>query len=188
MLKQIVIVLLFFTGMRSAYAHTNQPSIKMVGSSYVADDGAVCMNHQDDTHGPIILCLKSFRLQRSTTPITSRGKFTKCLANLRINQNGDVTRVKIEKFKGVHGVKNGCRRTMIGLKFHPVKTVDGTSVNITGVEQSLFYQFYSIKEVRRVSYRYRFFMGDGWDLNEDVFNMPFTTILTSSGVVPSKAN
>ena len=85
-------------------------------------------------------------------------------------------------------VKNGCRRTMLGLKFHPVKTVDGTSVNITGVEQSLFFQFYSIKEVRRVSYRYRFFMGDGWDLNEDVFDTPFTTILTSSGVVPSTAN
>jgi len=168
----IFLAIVFLAG--TSKADETLPEIRKKGSTYFADYGAACMPHKDNNFGDVTVCLRKFRVKRPVDPITGYIENSKCYAQLKITRDGDVTKVKIKKFTGMRPLKAACRRTLFGLKFHPVRKDGALALTVSKVDFSMHYRAVKDKQVQRVGLRSRAVLGNVWDVDDSFFDQGFS--------------
>lgn len=164
-----------------AQADSSIPEIRKKGRAFYANNGVVCMPHMDENYGELSLCLRKWRPKPTLDPITSRQKFSKCHARLKIDAEGNVKSVKLKKFTGIKALKEGCRRTLFELKFHPVKIEGVTGIKLKDVNFSVLYETTKVKKLRTLSVTTRAVLGNIWEVEDAVYQeklpYPFIPVL-----------
>jgi len=167
----LILGLSFVSG--PAFADDPASKVRQVGNAIVAEDGAICAPHMDKNFGDVRVCVRKYRLTKFLKPILNRSKYSKCYAHLKIDAEGNVTKVKIKKFKGILAIKDNCKRTLFKMKFHPVRQGGAVGLEVRDVEFSFHYESSKVKKVQTLGITSQAVFGNVWDMDDAFFEQVY---------------